>query len=118
MALETKASRRSTETEKNKSRKMPVDLESGSGLVLKRWRKKIEMLNRLISRKRLNGAKGFDPKRNQIKDTSEAGNIQPDMLRARYSVAVSCAPKILRNAKPIKIWHSAINSRMPSSARH
>ena len=116
--METKASRRSTETEKNKSRKMPVDLESGSGLVLKRWRKKIEMLNRLMSRKRLNGVKGFDPKRNHNKVTSAAGNIQPDMPRARYPVEVSCAPKILRNAKPIKVWHSTINSRMPRSARH
>ena len=115
--METKASRRSTEIEKNKSRKMPVDLESGAGWGLRRRRKKIEMLNRLIRMKRLNGAKGFDPKRNHNKETSAAGNIQPDMPRARYSVEVSCAPKNLRNAKPIKIWHNAINSRMPSSAR-
>lgn len=103
MALETKASRSKVEITKNKSRKKLVDFESGSRVGLRRRRKKIEMLSRLIRRKRLNGAKGFDPKRNHNKETSAAGKIQPDIPRARYSVEVSCAPKILRNARTVKI---------------
>lgn len=117
MALETKASRSHTETEKNKSREMPVDLESGLGLVLKRWRKKIEMLNRLISRNRLNGAKGFDPKRNHRKDTRETGTLQPAIPSARYSLAVSCAPRMFFKVRAISAVPRATVSRIPKTIR-
>jgi hypothetical protein len=53
--------------------------------------------------KRLKCHAGFDPKRNQIKEIKEAGNIQPVMLKVRYSVKVNCLPKINRKAVMIKI---------------
>ena len=103
MALETKASRRSMETAKNRSRKKAVDLESGSSLGLKRSRKKIGMPIRLIRRKRLNGDEGFNPNRNHKMEIKAAGRIQPAMPRARYSFEVSCFPKMFFKTSTIRL---------------
>jgi len=107
-----------TETEKNKSRKKAADFELGSRSGFRRARRRITMMSRLMRMNRLNGAEGFDPKRNQIREIKEAGKIQPDMLNARYSVNVSCLPKIILKAELVKIWHRAVNSKMPRITIH
>jgi hypothetical protein len=106
------------ETEKNKSRNKVVDFESGSRSGLRRARRRPTMMSSPLRMNRLNGVEGFDPKRNQTSDIKEAGIIQPDMLNARYSVNVSCRLNKIRKTKPIKTWHSTINSKMPKITIH
>ena len=118
MTFETNTSRSRMEIEKNKSRKKLVDLESGSGSGLKRRRKKIEMTLRLMRRKRLNCAKGLNPKRKYRTDIREAGKSQPAMPRVRYSFEVRCLPRILFKARLTRIPHKPMNSRIPKTIRH
>ena len=118
MALETKTNRRRQEIEKNKSRKKAVDFESGMGSGLKRRRKKMEMMKRLIRRKKPNGEAGSNPKRNHNNANRDAGNSQPAIPRERYSSDVSCAPKMFFKARLIRICPRAINNRMPKTIRH
>ena len=92
--METKIRRSRTEVRKNKKRKKPVDFESGAGSDLKRRRKKIEMPSRLMRMNRLNGGEGFHPEKNQSIEISEAGKSQPAIPSEKYSLEVSCFPKM------------------------
>ena len=85
---------------------------------MKRRRKKIEMTIKLMRRKRLNGAKGLNPKRNHKTDIREAGKSQPAMPRVRYSFEVRWLPRIFFKARLTKVPHRPMNNRIPKMIRH
>ena len=85
---------------------------------MKRRKKKIKMTIRLIRRKRLNGAKDCNPKRNHKTDIKEAGKNQPAMPSVMYSFEVRCLPKIFFKARLTRIPHKPMNSRIPKTIRH
>ena len=84
---------------------------------MKRWRKKIKPVSRLIRRKRLTGATGFDPKRNHVKDTSETGTLQPAIPKARYSLEVRSSPRMFFKVSATNAVPSAMNNRIPKISR-
>ena len=85
---------------------------------MKRRRKKLKMTVRLMRRKRLNGAKAFNPKRKYRTDIMAAGKNQPAMPSVRHSCEVRGLPKIFFKARLTKVPHKPMNSSIPRTICH
>ena len=76
------------------------------------------MTDRLMMSKKLNGAEGFDPNKNQRMDNREAGRTQPARPMARYSLEVSCSLKMTRSNRLTRVWPSVMRRRIPKIPCH